>query len=125
MFQLQGGATVFGHVDYFSPVGHPGGWKCSVVGTKGDAAFGDHDGFTLRPSGAAERHLDSKALRAESPHPFKDFIALLTEGKAPLRTTAESLHVSQATLLAHAAAESGRSHVALPALKVPMTQRKG
>lgn len=125
LFQLEGGATVFGHVDYLSPAGHPGGWKCSVVGTKGDAMFGDHDGFTLRPSGVAERHLDSKELRAESPHPFQDFIALLTEGKVPLRTTAESLHVSQATLLAQAAAESGRSHVPFPALASPLPAKAG
>jgi len=125
MFQLQGGAPIFGHVDYFSPAGHPGGWKCNVVGTKGDAVFGDQGGFTLRPSGAAERHLDAKGLRAESPHPFKDFIALLTEGKAPLRTTAESLHVSQATLLAQAAAESGRSHVPFPALAYPLPAKAG
>jgi len=115
-YQLQGGATVFGHVDYLAPTGHPGGWRCGIVGTKGDAVVSDREGFTLRPSGAEERHSDAKALRADSPHPFKDFIDLLTEGKAPLRTTAESLHVSQATLLAQAAAESGKTHVAFPAL---------
>ncbi|HEY3897212.1 MAG TPA: Gfo/Idh/MocA family oxidoreductase [Chthoniobacter sp.] len=124
-YQLQDGATVFGHVDYLSPAGHPGGWKCSIVGTKGDATVNDHDGFTLRPSGAAERHLEAKELRAESPHPFKDFIALLVEGKAPLRTTAESLHVSQATLLAQVAAESGKSHVPFPALAYRLPSKAG
>jgi predicted dehydrogenase len=118
LFQLQGGATIFGHVDYFSPAGHPGGWRCNVVGTKGDATFGDHDGFTLRPSGATERRLEAKDLRAESASPFKDFINLLIDGKAPLRTTAESLHVSQATLLAQAAAESGKSNVPFPGLAI-------
>jgi predicted dehydrogenase len=125
LFQLQGSATVFGHVDYFSPAGHPGGWKCNVVGTKGDATFGDHDGFTLRPSGAAERRLEAKELRAESPSPFKDFINLLIDGKAPLRTTAESLHISQATLLAQAAAESGKSRVPFPALAYPLPAKAG
>jgi hypothetical protein len=87
-----------------------------VVGTKGDAVVSDREGFTLRPSGAAERHLETKDLRAESTHPFKDFVGLLVEGKAPLRTTAESLHGSLATLLAQSAAESGKTHVDFPAL---------
>jgi len=116
-FQLEGGATIFGHVDYLVPAGHTGDWKCSVVGTKGDAVVSGHDGFTLRPAGAPERHLAPNELRAESPDPFTDFIGVLTEGKAPLRSTAESLHCSLATLLAQAAAETGGTHVALPPLK--------
>jgi predicted dehydrogenase len=116
-YQLEGGTTVFGHVDYLAPAGHAGGWRCSVVGTKGDAVVSERDGFTLRPAGGPERHLAANELRADSPHPFTDFIDVLTEGKAPLRTTAESLHCSLATLPAQAAAAPGGTRVAFPPLK--------
>jgi predicted dehydrogenase len=116
-YQLAGGATAFGHVDYLSPVGHPGGWKCTFVGSKGDAMVSDHEGFVARLSGAAEVRLTGKELRGEAASPLKDFVSLLTEGKAPLRSTAESLHGALATLVAQAAAVNGGSRVALPGLK--------
>jgi predicted dehydrogenase len=116
-FRLEGGASIFGHVDYLVPAGHSTTWKLNVTGTKGDAVLSERDGLVLRPAGAAERRLAPNELRAESPHPFTDFVRLLTVGTAPLRTTAESLHVSQATLLAQQAAETGKTHVPFPALK--------
>lgn len=113
-FRLEGGASVFGRVDYLVPTGHSTTWTCGVVGTKGDATLSERDGLCLRPAGASERRLASKELRADSPHPFTDFVALLTEGVAPLRTTAESLHGSLATLLAQQAAETGKTRVPFP-----------
>jgi len=76
------------------------------------------DGLCLRPAGAAERRLAVNELRADSPHPFTDFVSLLTEGAAPLRTTAESLHCSLATLLAQQAAETGKTRVPFPSIKL-------
>ena len=116
-YRLEGGASVFGHVDYLVPAGHSTTWKCGVIGSKGDAVLSEHDGLCLRPAGAAERRLAVNELRADSPHPFTDFVSLLTEGAAPLRTTAESLHSSLATLLAQQAAETGKTRVPFPVLK--------
>ncbi len=109
-FRLEGGASIFGHVDYLVPAGHSTTWTCNVTGTKGDAVLNERDGFILRPAGAAERRLAPNELRAESLHPFTDFVRLLTDGTPPLRTTTESLHASQATLLAQRSAESGKTH---------------
>lgn len=116
-FRLDGGASIFGHVDYLVPAGHSTTWTLNVTGTKGDAVVNERDGLILRPAGAAERRLTPNELRAESSHPFTDFVRLLTDGTPPLRTTKDSLHVSQATLLAQRAAESGKTHVPFPALK--------
>lgn len=117
-YRLEGGASVFGRVDYLVPAGHSTTWNCVVVGSKGDATLSERDGLCLRPAGAAERRLASKELRADSPHPFTDFVSLLTEGTAPLRTTTESLHCSLATLLAQQAAETGKTRVPFPAIKL-------
>jgi len=116
-FQLDGRASVFGHVDYLVPAGHSTTWKLNITGTEGDAVLSEREGLVLRPAGAPERRLAPNELRAESPHPFTDFVRLLTDGTAPLRTTAESLHVSQATLLAQQAAETGKTRVPFPTLK--------
>jgi predicted dehydrogenase len=116
-FRLDGGASIFGHVDYLVPAGHSTTWKLTVTGTKGDAVLSERDGLVLRPAGAAERRLAPTELRAESPHPFTDFVGLLTDGTPPLRTTSESLHVSEATLLAQRAAETGKTHMPFPKLK--------
>lgn len=116
-FRLEGGASIFGHVDYLVPAGHSTTWTLNVTGTRGDAVLSERDGLVLRPAGAAERRLASNEMRADSPHPFTDFVRLLTDGTPPLRTTAESLHVSQATLLAQRAAETGKTHLAFPGLK--------
>lgn len=116
-FRLDGGASIFGHVDYLVPAGHSTTWKLNVTGTKGDAVLTERDGLVLRPAGTAERRLIPNELRAESPHPFTDFVRLLTDGTAPLRTTKESLHISQATLLAQRAAETGNTHVAFSTLR--------
>jgi len=110
-YRLAGGASVFGHVDYLVPTGHPTTWTCFITGTKGDALLSERDGLCLRAAGAAERRLTAKELRSDSPHPFTDFVNLLTAKTAPLRTTAESLHCSLATLLAQQAAETGKTHV--------------
>ncbi len=117
-FRLEGGASIFGRVDYLVPTGHSTTWTCNVTGTKGDVVLSERDGLVLRPAGAAERRLAPNELRAESSHPFTDFIRLLTDGTPPLRTTAESLHASLATLLAQRAAETGQTRVPLsPTLK--------
>jgi predicted dehydrogenase len=114
-FRMEGGASAFGRVDYLAPAGHPGGWTCFVVGSRGDAALSGQDGLCLRRAGAAERRLAASELRAESPHPFADWVRLLTEGVPPLRSTAESLHCSLAALLAQQAAETDAAHVPVPA----------
>jgi predicted dehydrogenase len=116
-YRIEGGTNVFGQVDYLVPTGHSTTWTCSIIGSKGDAALSERDGLCLRPAGAAERRLAANALRADSPHPFTDFVRLLTNGTAPLRTTEESLHCSLATLLAQRAAETGETHVPFPASK--------
>ena len=115
-FRLEGGAGAFGHVDYLVPAGHTTTWRCFVTGTQGDAVLNERDGFCLRTAGTPERRLAGNELRAKSPHPFVDFVNLLTEGTAPLRTTAESLHVCLAGLVAQQAAESGQDHLPMPAI---------
>lgn len=110
-YRLEGGATAFGHVDYLVPAGHSSPWRFFITGTKGDAVISERDGFVLRPAGGAERRLAAKELRANSPHPFTDFVALLADGTTPLRTTAESLHCARATLVAQQAAETEKTHL--------------
>jgi predicted dehydrogenase len=116
-YRLEGGASVSGEVDYLAPEGHPTTWTCRVVGTKGDAFVSEQAGFCLGSAGVAERRLVPDALRAVSPHPFTDFVRLLTDGTPPLRSTAESLHVSLVTLLTQRAAETGETKAAIPASK--------
>jgi predicted dehydrogenase len=123
--RLEGGATVFGHVDYLVPSGHTTTWRCFVVGSQGDARIDERDGMIVRRTGVAERRLGPTELRAKSPHPFADFIRVLTEGAPPLRTTAESLHCSLVTLLAQRAAETGETHVPIPGGRPPRATKQG
>ena len=71
-------------------------------------------GFRLRPAGAPEKLIPVQALRGNAPHPFQDFVGLLTEGTPPVRTTAEALHCSLAALVAQQAAERHMTSVSIP-----------
>lgn len=115
-YQLDGGATAFGHVDYLVPRGHATTWRCVIAGSAGDAVLDEATGLRLRPAGGAERLIPASALRAASPHPFHDFVGLLTEGTPGLRTSAEALHCSLAALLAQQAAERHETAVPIPAI---------
>jgi predicted dehydrogenase len=116
-FRLEGGASAFGHVDYLSPTGHPAGWRCFVYGTKGDALVNERDGLCLRKAASPERRLKPEEIRADPRSSFTDFVGILTDGSPPLRTTAETLHCSLATLLAQQAAVTGQTHVPVPPFK--------
>lgn len=115
-YQLDGGATAFGHVDYLAPAGHPTAWRCVIAGTAGDAVVDETAGLRLRPAGAPEKLIPASALRADARHPFQDFIRLLTEGTPALRTTAEALHCSLAALVAQEAAVRQETAVPIPSL---------
>ena len=115
-YQLDGGATVFGHVDYLVPAGHPTAWRCVIVGTAGDAVVDETTGLRLRPAGAPERLIPAAALRSGTQHPFPDFVGLLTEGTPGLRTTAETLHCSLAALVAQQVAERQETAVPIPVM---------
>lgn len=115
-FRMEGGATAFGRVDYLVPAGHSTPWTCFVVGTEGDAVVSGREGLVLRRANGAERRLAPNELRADSPHPFTDFVRLIADGTAPLRTTGETLHCLTAALAAQQAAETGNTGVPVPAL---------
>ncbi|HQK94337.1 MAG TPA: Gfo/Idh/MocA family oxidoreductase [Armatimonadota bacterium] len=106
-FRLADGLTAFGHVDYLAPEGHAGGWWLAFTGSEGDALLSEASGLRLRRTGAAETHIAAAELRSASPHPFVDFVGLLTDGTPPLRTTAEALDCSLASLVAQRLAASG------------------
>ena len=116
-YQLDGGTTAFGHVDYLVPRGHSTAWRCLVTGTEGDAVVDETTGLRLRRAGAPEKLLPARDLSAEAKHPFQDFVRLLTEGKAPLRTTRETLHCSLAALVAQRAAERQETSVPIPSFR--------
>jgi len=109
----EGGATAFGHVSYLSPVGHPAGWRFAFTGTEGDALVDEH-GMCLRRAGQPERRIEPGSPEPRWAHPFTDFLHYLREGTPPLRTTAEVLEISLATLVAQRAADRGESRVAIP-----------
>jgi predicted dehydrogenase len=110
-YRLEGGAVVLGQVDYLCPEGHPAGWQVFVSGTEGDAHVHERDGLCLRRRGEPERRLKPGLPEGDSGHPFRDFLDLLLEGKAPLRTTAEGLEVSLVPLVAQRAADTGATNV--------------
>jgi predicted dehydrogenase len=112
-YEMEGGASLFGYVDYLVPSGHAASWHCHVVGTEGDATVDEGGGARIRRSGEPEEVIDGDPDEARCKHPFLDFLDLLTDGTA-VRTTDDALRTSMATLVAQRAAETGATGLTVP-----------
>jgi predicted dehydrogenase len=117
-YLLAEGATVFGHVNYLAPAAHPAGWRFVFTGTEGDAIV-DERGMCLRRAGRPDKRVAPGSPEPGRRHPFSDFLQYLSDGSPPLRTTAEALECSLATLVAQRAADTGEARTPIPHIAGP------
>ena len=113
-YELTGGATMLGSVDYLVPAGHSGPWKCWLVGTEGDAIIGERPEMRLRRSGEDEVLVDGSNPGPEWKAPFARYVEHLRDGIEPLRSTEDGFRTSMATLVAQRAAAPGETNVDVP-----------
>lgn len=113
MLRLKNDAGILMEASYKTPKGHGGPWEFRFWGTDGELHLVCGTSITLRRKGEPARQVEIK--QATPGGCVADFIheTIGIPGHQQVLTTAESLDASQKAVLTQAAADDGRTHVAV------------